>query len=103
MRKRKKTVIAIVAAALVASAIGLGLLNLVTVDYLAEVETYAPENVRALALAVIKAERRSGKVQKGRRWLDAAYAGHGKFRMADNAGRKNNADGKRPLRAGVER
>lgn len=56
MRKRKKTVIAIVAAVLSASTIGLVLLNLVTVDYLAEVETYAPENVRALALAVIKAE-----------------------------------------------
>ena len=56
MRKRKKTVIAIVAAVLSASTIGLVLLNLVTVDYLAEVETYAPENIRALVLAIIKAE-----------------------------------------------
>lgn len=48
--------IAIVAAVLSASTIGLVLLNLVTVDYLAEVEAYAPENIRALALAVIKAE-----------------------------------------------
>lgn len=68
MRKNQKKLIAAAAAAVMCLTIGFCFVSLTTVDYLSEVERFAADEIRALVLAMIKAESNfdaSAKSKKG--------------------------------------